>query len=1054
MNISIAEKFPGLNPFNASEQNAFYGRQRQVDDLLSIMQSSRFIALVGQAGSGKSSLIRAGLIPALQRGFDGIVGKKWAIAYCRSGVTPLENLAAALAEENVLVGKEKGSLELQQEIIREMRRDHSGLLRSVAQRETLQQKNLLIILDQFEDIFQFEEVSKARNDQWDQDISLLFHNLARAIGSTKAPIYLMIGLRSSFLPKMYNLRGIQDYLSTGLYAIPLLRQDDLKQIIQQSLKQNGIIIKDDAYNFLEKGYNQNANNLPFVQLSIKRLVQKRLEAYKQFKQQNDNTDDAALRFPEETADFKQVASYGDILLGVANDLETFYKEQVENDQILMRKVFKLITLPGAIQYIRQPRTFKEIQNITEVPREVLKYFLINIYKSVPAVLEFIQPFAHNTEFFHEDSLQDDSIINLSNDYLVLPWSRLKEWIKEELESRETYSRLTKTALLFQKGEAGYLIPPDLDVIHQWYLRENPKKVWADQFNSMFQLSIDYLMKSKEEHQLAVEKKEAERKRELKRIKRNILYVLIFAVFCAGIGVFAFVQQNIASKEQKKAEKEAKNAAIQTIKAQKAQKDAINSANAAKREKEIADRNAKDADYQKTLATIAQADAESKTRVAKNLNLELAGQIEKVKQRSEEAKAFAEEALQNKKEAQKNADIANNTTDFIDSRSRIVSLLNKMNSESFLSPESKKAFVDSLINDYDHYVSSSKKLNGGKVPPFNELYKVLSNADWKILENQSSLSNSDRNLFTTESGLRDIDVFDAKIAVAAGDDQRIVFFKPGSKAESFETKINNGRIRSIKFIDETSVVFSNLKGELFLFNKAGKVPTEREFKITELDDRIISSIIVFNNQLVTLNKGTLIKITPKTGEKQPLKAPSGLLQLFELTDNRLILKTATQLFVYDLKSGIATPIALPSNISALKISSVAVSSKYSFWGTDAGQLFICSPLSNNKLSMLGTLKPHKTKITSLLVDNESQQLITASMDNTAKVYTISYPNIKNWEETVLSLEGFKKWIWDLGLIKSAGRTELVTVDEGGELLRWSTRIEDIYKDVKNWKNKNK
>ena len=53
-----------------------------------------------------------------------------------------------------------------------------------------------------------------------------------------------------------------------------------------------------------------------------------------------------------------------------------------------------------------------------------------------------------------------------------------------------------------------------------------------------------------------------------------------------------------------------------------------------------------------------------------------------------------------------------------------------------------------------------------------------------------------------------------------------------------------------------------------------------------------------------------------------------------------------------------------------------------------------------------------------------------------------------------MEGFKKWIWDLGLIKSGGRTELVTVDEGGELLRWSTRIEDIYKDVKNWKNKNK
>lgn len=1053
MNVSIAENLPGLTSFKASHQNLFYGRQRQVDDLLSIMQSSRFIALVGQAGSGKSSLIRAGLVPALQRGFDGIVGKKWTIAYCRTGVTPLENLAAALAEKNVLVGNEKGSLELQQEIIREMRRDHSGLLRSVAKRETLQQKNLLIILDQFEDIFQFEEVSKVRTNQWNQDISLLFHNLARAIGSTKAPIYLMIGLRSSFLPKMYNLRGIQDYLSTGLYAIPLLRQEDLKQIIQQSLKQNGIIIKDDAYNFLEKGYNQNANNLPFVQLSIKKLVQKRLESYKQFIQENEKEDDAALRFPEETADFKQVASSGDIFLGVANDLETFYEEQEENDQNLMQKVFKLITLPGAIQDIRQPRTFKELQNITEVPREVLKNFLINFYKKVPAVLEFIQPYTYNTDFFHEDSLQDDSIINLSNDYLVLPWSRLKEWINEERESRETYLRLTESALLFEKGKAGYLFPPDLDVIHQWYLRENPKKVWANQFNSMFHLSIDYLMKSKEKHQLAVEKKELERKREIKKIWRFFWVGFVGLLICLGFMVIAINQKNIASREQIIAKKALQNAEIEKDKAKKAKTAALNSAKNAEIEKLIATKNERIAKDLQKKASLAEDKAIADKNEMRLLykNLDLTNKNLRISEQKADNKAM--EALKNKEEAQTNAEIANNTRDFIDSRSRIVSLLNTLNSESFLSLESKKAFVDSLINDYDHYVLSSKKLNGGKVPPFNELYRVLSDADWKILDNQSSLSNSDRNLFKTESGLRDIDIYDAKIAVAAGDDQRIVFFKPGSKAEIFNTKINNQRIRSIKFIDETTVVFSNLNGELFLFNKTGKVPTEREFKITELDDRIISTIIVFNNQLVTLNKGNLIKITPKTGVKQPLRAPSGLLQLFELPDKRLILKTALQLFVYDLKTETATPIALPTNISAQKVSSVAVSSNYSFWGTDAGTLFICSPLSNNKISLLGTLKPHKTKITSLLIDNESQQLITASMDNTSKIYATSYPNVKEWEETALSLEGFKKWIWDLGLIKSGGRTELITVDEGGELLKWSTRTEDLYKDVKSWKNKN-
>ena len=71
--MSTAAILPGLSPFTAAQQKLFLGRKRQVDDLLSIMQSSRFIGVVGQAGSGKTSLIQAGLIPALERGFDGYI---------------------------------------------------------------------------------------------------------------------------------------------------------------------------------------------------------------------------------------------------------------------------------------------------------------------------------------------------------------------------------------------------------------------------------------------------------------------------------------------------------------------------------------------------------------------------------------------------------------------------------------------------------------------------------------------------------------------------------------------------------------------------------------------------------------------------------------------------------------------------------------------------------------------------------------------------------------------------------------------------------------------
>ena len=1049
--MSTAAILPGLSPFTAAQQKLFLGRKRQVDDLLGIMQSSRFIGVVGQAGSGKTSLIQAGLIPALERGFDGLAGKKWAIAYCRTGVTPIENLAAALAEENVLVNEEKSSLALQQEIVGEIRKDHSGLLRVASQKESLQHKNLLIILDQFEDIFQFEALCKMRYEQWELDISLLFNNLARAVAAAKAPIYVLIGLRSSFLPRMYNYRSIQDYLNAGLYALPLLRQDDLKQIIHGSLKANNILLTEEAAVFLEKGYDQNAHNLPFLQLCLQRLVQKRAMA---LPLQTGKEEHSTLsRGTEATIDINELSEWGDPTQGVAASLEKFYSQQLAHDQVLMQQLFKLITHPGTLPDIQEPRTLKHVQEITEVPRSVLKRLLIEIQKSVPSVLEFIQPFTHKTDYLHEDSINDDTIINIGNTHLVYRWQRLLDWINEERESRDTYLRLSERALLFEKGEAGYLIPPDLDVMLQWYSREMPKKVWANQFNSIYRLAIEYLLNSKEVYALALEKKEIERKREIQRIKKQRVVGIAVLVVVAILWLKACMETEIAKKAeiaQKKAFKIAEN---EKTRAKKAAKAALDSARAAQTQRLIALSQTRLAQSETKKAENARNIAKKNEKIALDLKKDLEIKIIQVQASEKKAQDNADEADRQRTFAWDNAVKANNNRDLIESRSKIVALLNRVNSETFVSVDSRIAFVDSLINNYNRYISTSQKLTGGKVVPFNDLYRLLTTVDWKILNNKASLFNSDRNLFITESGLRDIDIYENRLAVAAGDDQRIVFFKPGNKPVPVETRQNKSRIRSIKILDESSVVFSNLSGEVFLLNRNAKTPVERERKLATLDQNIIPTLVLHNKQIFTLNKGVLTKIDINSGERKVLKTPAGALQLFELFDKRMIIKTASQVYLYDLTTETATALNIPVDMPANKISSVALAPQFSFWGTDDGEIYICSPLSNTKLQRYKTIKPHKTKVTSLLVDRESQQLITASMDNTANIFNISTNDYTSWEETVLILKGFRKWIWDLGLIKIDGRTELISVDEGGELLRWSTRMEDLYKDVMIWKNKN-
>src|SRR6187549_1913852 len=87
--------FPGLRPFEPDEDYLFFGREREVDELLRRLGAHRFLSVIGTSGSGKSSLVRSGLIPSLHSGFI-LAGSSWRVAIMRPGEDPIGRLAAAL----------------------------------------------------------------------------------------------------------------------------------------------------------------------------------------------------------------------------------------------------------------------------------------------------------------------------------------------------------------------------------------------------------------------------------------------------------------------------------------------------------------------------------------------------------------------------------------------------------------------------------------------------------------------------------------------------------------------------------------------------------------------------------------------------------------------------------------------------------------------------------------------------------------------------------------------------------------------------------------------
>ena len=145
------QPYPGLRPFEPEEWSIFFGRESMVDDVIQRMARERMVFIHGSSGSGKSSLVRAGVLPKLARQHLRH-GTPWLTCAMRPSGGPLWNLAHELAR---LEGR-GNDLERVGELIRGFSRRGANLPEIVATLDGFAGKRLCILVDQFEELFRFE----------------------------------------------------------------------------------------------------------------------------------------------------------------------------------------------------------------------------------------------------------------------------------------------------------------------------------------------------------------------------------------------------------------------------------------------------------------------------------------------------------------------------------------------------------------------------------------------------------------------------------------------------------------------------------------------------------------------------------------------------------------------------------------------------------------------------------------------------------------------------------------------------------------------------------
>ena len=260
--------YPGLRPFQQNEAYLFFGREAQVEDMLARLEERRFLAVVGTSGCGKSSLVRAGLLPALEQGFLSDAKRNWRMAIMNPASAPFDNLTTVLLGEAALSRERQTSSQAASLLQATLRRGPLGLVEAVAESHLPEDTNLLLVVDQFEEIFRYRKQTQNVND------ADAFVNLLLASAQSKqsdVPIYIVITMRSDFIGDCALFTGLPEAINDSQFLTPRLTRDQYRSAIVEPALVAGGRLTDALVNQLLNDIRGEPDQLPVLQHALMRM---------------------------------------------------------------------------------------------------------------------------------------------------------------------------------------------------------------------------------------------------------------------------------------------------------------------------------------------------------------------------------------------------------------------------------------------------------------------------------------------------------------------------------------------------------------------------------------------------------------------------------------------------------------------------------------------------------------------------------------------------------------------------------------------------------------
>ena len=522
----LTNPFPGLRPFHDNEEHLFFGRESQIDTMVDKLAATRFLAVVGNSGSGKSSLVNCGLKPALSRGLMASAGTSWRMAQFRPGGDPLKAMASSLAEPGCLFRTQDfEGLPIGEIVEATLRMSKLGLVDIYEQASIEERPNLLVIVDQFEELFRYRNLQPTSAESaGGEDRSVAFVNLLLEAASSEYPIYVVLTMRSDFLGDSCQFPGLPEAINRGQYLVSQMSRDERRSAIAGPVAVAGGEISPVLLTRLVNDVGDNPDQLSILQHALNRT-------WAQWQREGGTG----------AMDLPQYEAIGTMSRALDLHAEKAYAELDDDRQkTICQKVFQALTDKGTdARGIRRPTSAATLCAITETSPGELNAVL-DVFRKPSR--SFVMPPA-------TEPIAPETIIDISHESLMRIWNRLKGWVDEEAESASQYQRLVQNMSLHAKGAAGLMTDPELSLMLEWQQKWQPNAAWAERYRPGFEAARAFLEESRDARDAARAAEQERQRRELRRT-RQIAAVLGTAFLLAvGFGVYALFQRSQVIEER-------------------------------------------------------------------------------------------------------------------------------------------------------------------------------------------------------------------------------------------------------------------------------------------------------------------------------------------------------------------------------------------------------------------------------------------------------------------------------------------------------------------------